>query len=39
VPVYRPALDASGLFIETQLDGTERRGRFVDRSFVPLSDC
>jgi hypothetical protein len=32
-PHYKAAPDAPGLFIRTQRDGTQTRGRFVDREF------
>lgn len=36
VPLYRSAPGEQGIFIETQPDGAERRGRFVNRQFQPL---
>ncbi|HWA29439.1 MAG TPA: hypothetical protein VG734_27565 [Lacunisphaera sp.] len=36
VPLYRSAPGEPGFFIETAPDGTERRGRFVNRKFQPL---
>jgi hypothetical protein len=37
VPLYRSVPDEPGVFIEKLPDGSERRGRFVSRRFMPFT--
>jgi len=38
-PTYSSDGKEAGVIIETAADGTQRRGRFVNRRFTPLADA
>jgi hypothetical protein len=38
-PTYSSAPGEAGVLIERAADGTQRRGRFVNRRFAPLADA